>query len=408
MDNVPLLQGFQERRECCGRFGSCKVDSGGNGDRDVDLERQQHTVICKLSRFQYYDMLTEEAFEDSSSPHQNHGIREYNKKQREALAMFEEVDALSHLGQGLRDDGKSSADREALAVNCSNLWNVILLALKVYATVASGSLAIAASTLDSLLDLLAGGILWFTQWTMKRTDIYNYPIGKLRVQPVGIVVFAAVMATLGLQVLIEGVRQLLDGKPKTHLDMSQSIWMIAIMGTAIVVKLGLFLYCRSFKDEIILAYAMDHQFDVITNVVGLAAALLADRFYWWLDPIGAVALAIYTIVNWSKTVFENAVSLIGKSAPPEVLQKLTYMAFNHHRDIQHIDTVRAYTFGALFFVEVDIQLPETMPLKEAHDIGQSLQDKIEALAEVERAFVHLDFECTHKPEHQKSHFITDV
>lgn len=70
--------------------------------------------------------------------------------------------------------------------------------LQIYATVKSGSLAIAASTLDSLLDLLAGGILWFTNLSMKSINIYKYPIGKLRMQPVGIIIFAAVMATLGM------------------------------------------------------------------------------------------------------------------------------------------------------------------------------------------------------------------
>ena len=66
-----------------------------------------------------------------------------------------------------------------------------------YATIKTGSMAIAASTLDSLLDLMAGGILYFTHLYMKRLNIYNYPIGKLRVQPVGIIIFAAIMATLG-------------------------------------------------------------------------------------------------------------------------------------------------------------------------------------------------------------------
>lgn len=71
---------------------------------------------------------------------------------------------------------------------------------QIYATVKSGSLAIAASTLDSLLDLMAGGILWFTHLSMKNINVYKYPIGKLRVQPVGIIVFAAIMATLGMYV----------------------------------------------------------------------------------------------------------------------------------------------------------------------------------------------------------------
>lgn len=50
----------------------------------------------------------------------------------------------------------------------------------------------------------------------------------------------------------------------------------------------------------------DHYFDVVTNVVGLVAAVLGDEFYWWIDPAGAIALAIYTISNWSGTVMENA------------------------------------------------------------------------------------------------------
>lgn len=107
---------------------------------------------------------------------------------------------------------------------------------------------------------------------------------------------------------------------------------------ATIVKLGLWLYCRTSGNKIVRAYAkvnnlfhfstwhecfllnlnivyqifvmvwfpQDHYFDVVTNVVGLAAAVLGDRFYWWIDPIGAIVLAVYTISNWSGTVWENA------------------------------------------------------------------------------------------------------
>lgn len=45
---------------------------------------------------------------------------------------------------------------------------------------------------------------------------------------------------------------------------------------------------------------------MVTNVVGLVAAVLGDMFYWWIDPAGALILAVYTITNWSGTVLENA------------------------------------------------------------------------------------------------------
>ncbi|KAL1370291.1 hypothetical protein HN51_000576 [Arachis hypogaea] len=327
------------------------------------------------------------------------GEKEYYEKQIATLKSFDEVDAIVASDSNIIED---TDDEEQLqqerAMRISNYANIVLLILKIYATVRSGSLAIAASTLDSLLDLMAGGILWFTHLSMKNINIYKYPIGKLRVQPVGIIIFAAVMATLGFQVLITALEELIRNTPNDRMTEEQLIWLYSIMIFASVVKLFLWLYCRTSRNKIVRAYADDHHFDVVTNVVGLVAAVLGDKFYWWIDPIGAILLALYTITNWSRTVMENAVSLVGQSAPPEFLQKLTYLVIRHPQ-VKRVDTVRAYTFGVLYFVEVDIELPEELPLKEAHAIGETLQIKLEKLPEVERAFVHLDFECEHKPEH---------
>ncbi|RWR75157.1 metal tolerance protein 4 isoform X2 [Cinnamomum micranthum f. kanehirae] len=328
------------------------------------------------------------------------GEKEYYERQFATLRSFEEVDSL-HMSNGSDEDDQDREERrqQERAMQISNIANIVLLAFKIYATIRSGSIAIAASTLDSLLDLMAGGILWFTHLSMKNINIYKYPIGKLRVQPVGIIIFAAVMATLGFQVLIQAVEQLIKDEASAKMTIEQLIWLFSIMLTATVVKLALWIYCRKSRNEIVRAYAKDHYFDVVTNVVGLAAAVLGDYLYWWIDPAGAILLAVYTISNWSGTVMENAASLVGQSAPPEMLQKFTYLVIRHHAKIKRVDTVRAYTFGVLYFVEVDIELPEDLPLKEAHAIGESLQIKIEELPEVERAFVHLDFECDHKPEH---------
>ena len=42
-------------------------------------------------------------------------------------------------------------------------------------------------------------------------------------------------------------------------------------------------------------------------------------------------------------------------------------------------------------------LPEEMTVRESHDIGESLQRKIERMPECERCFVHIDFEIEHCP-----------
>ncbi|KAJ0231782.1 Metal tolerance protein 10 [Hirschfeldia incana] len=330
-------------------------------------------------------------------------VSEYYKKQEKLLEGFNEMETINETGfvagAPTEEEMKKLAKSERLAVHISNAANLVLFVAKVYASVESRSMAVIASTLDSLLDLLSGFILWFTANAMSKPNHFHYPIGKRRMQPVGIIVFASVMATLGLQVLLESTR-LLVSKEGPHMSSTEEKWMIGIMASATVVKFLLMLYCRSFQNEIVRAYAQDHLFDVVTNSVGLATAVLAVKFYWWIDPSGAIIIALYTISTWARTVLENVHSLIGRSAPPDFLAKLTFLIWNHHEKIKHIDTVRAYTFGSHYFVEVDIVLPEDMRLHEAHNIGETLQEKLEQLSEVERAFVHIDFEFTHRPEHK--------
>ncbi|KAG0450275.1 hypothetical protein HPP92_026993 [Vanilla planifolia] len=333
-------------------------------------------------------------------------VAEYYQQQVEMLEGFGEMDVLTERGflpKLSKEERDAIAKSETLAIRLSNVANMVLFIAKVYASVRSGSLAIIASTLDSLLDLLSGFILWFTAFSMQTPNPYKYPIGKRRMQPLGILVFASVMATLGLQIILESVRSLISDANEFNLTKDQERWVVDIMLSVTIVKLCLVVYCRSFTNEIVKAYAQDHFFDVVTNIIGLVAALLANYTKGWIDPVGAILLALYTIRTWSMTVLENVNSLVGRTAAPEFLQKLTYLCWNHHKAVRHIDTVRAYTFGSHYFVEVDIVLPSEMPLREAHDIGEALQEKLELLPEVERAFVHLDYEYTHRPEHAQTH-----
>lgn len=85
-----------------------------------------------------------------------------------------------HLNQEERSAQKWG---ESCAIHLSNAANIVLLISKVYASIVSKSLAIIASTMDSLLDLLSGVILWWTAYSMRNLNKYIYPIGKKRRQP---------------------------------------------------------------------------------------------------------------------------------------------------------------------------------------------------------------------------------
>jgi hypothetical protein len=55
--------------------------------------------------------------------------------------------------------------------------------------------------------------------------------------------------------LLQAVEQLIEDSPTEDLSSNQLIWLCAIMISATVVKLALWLYCRSSVNEIVRAYA---------------------------------------------------------------------------------------------------------------------------------------------------------
>ena len=71
----------------------------------------------------------------------------------------------------------------------------------------------------------------------------------------------------------------------------------------------------------------------------------------------------------------------------------------HSPVITHIDTVRAYHSGPRLVAEVDVVIDRNQTVEVAHDVAEDLQSKLESLPDIERCYVHIDYETSHKPEH---------
>lgn len=298
-------------------------------------------------------------------------------------------------GSGSGDEAKHNRAVK-WAVYISFACNVFLLLIKLVAAVSSRSLSVIASAVDSVLDLLSGLIMFFTERAILKRDPYKYPVGRRRLEPLGIIVFASVMGTAALQLVTTAVEAIIQRKASLSLAPLTLVILIAV----IAIKLALFLWCRIVgrKSSMVEALATDHITDVLTNSVGTGCALVAfyQRKLVWFDGVGALLLAFWILRTWASKGYQQLILMSGRAAPASFVQLITHMAYNHSK-YATVDTVRAYHVGTTCIVEVDIMLPRDMPLQVAHDIGEKLQFKIEALDEVERAYVHLDYETDHNP-----------
>ncbi|RIA95410.1 cation efflux family-domain-containing protein [Glomus cerebriforme] len=296
------------------------------------------------------------------------------------------------------EDLSANLLRLKIAVRGSMAVNIILFGLQLYAAISSGSLSLFATMADSFMDILSNSILLFAGRAANAKNILRYPTGKSRMETAGIIVFSSLMCTVSIELIIEAIKNIVGNEKPVDVHPLAVI----CVGSALGAKFLLFLYCfsqRQFPSARILA--QDHRNDLFINSIGLTMSLLSKRVKPWMDPVGAIIVALFILRSWITTAYEQIQLIVGKSADSGFLNRVTYIALTHHPKVLQVDTCKAYHAGNNFFVEVDIVMDRETPLWESHDIGESLQIKLEKLINVERAFVHVDYETSHKPEHHK-------
>lgn len=119
-------------------------------------------------------------------------LRRFYENQNNILELYKNKDT---------QDTKSSTNSwETFGVNFSYASNIFLFAIKLWALVISGSMAMLASVLDSSLDILSGTMLFLAMNESRKQDHVNYPIGKERIQPIATIVFSCLMGMSAAQV----------------------------------------------------------------------------------------------------------------------------------------------------------------------------------------------------------------
>uniref|UniRef100_A0A915ALD0 Cation efflux protein cytoplasmic domain-containing protein n=1 Tax=Parascaris univalens TaxID=6257 RepID=A0A915ALD0_PARUN len=271
--------------------------------------------------------------------------------------------------------------------------NISLVTVKAAAAYLSGSLSIISSLVDSTVDITSGLVIWLTARAIKKRDPYMYPRGRTRLEPLALIIVSVIMGVASVQMVVQSLESVLRQTVDPHVDLIS----LFIMVTTVLVKFILMLLCRKFDDPSINVLAQDHRNDCISNIVALLCAWAASKFWIYLDPIGAIIVSVYIAITWYFTGKEHLAMLSGKSAAPEFINRIVKVCVEHDERIDFIDTVYVYHFGTRFLVEVHIVLDKNMTLQKAHDISEALQTNIESLDEVERAFVHCDYEYSHMP-----------
>ena len=168
---------------------------------------------------------------------------------------------------GMEDDSVESGDRIVkIAIYINLAANAILLAGKVVVIILTSSLSVLASLVDAALDFLSTAIVWTTTRLIERQDQYQYPVGRRRLEPIGVLVFSVIMITSFFQVALEAVNRLTSGD---HSIIELGLPAIVIMASTVLIKALCWLWCRFIRNSSVQALAQDAMTDVIFNIFSI-------------------------------------------------------------------------------------------------------------------------------------------
>ena len=298
-----------------------------------------------------------------------------------------------------RISGESTIVKYAIFVNF--LANVFLLIAKIMIALTSGSLSVTASLVDSVLDFTSTVIVYVVSRIItyrSPSTAYMFPVGKNRLEPIGVLVFAVLMIVSFGQVSVEALSRLIQHTAEiVHL----SSLAIVVITFTVLIKGLCWVWCRTINNSGVKALAQDAMNDVLFNVASVAFPLTGVYFnLWWIDAVGAILISLYIVFEWCQTALGHIKNLAGTTADLVTLQTIIYLAARFSDHILYVTSVSAYHAGDNLLVEIDIVMDEEMGLRNVHDLAEALQYSVESLPNVERAFVHSDYSAANLPGHR--------
>lgn len=273
-----------------------------------------------------------------------------------------------------RHAGELSGDLNRRAALGSIAVASLLLVMKGWAVISTGSLAMLGSLADTGLDLVASMATLLGVWVAAIPDDANHRFGHGKAEALAAMFQVVLISLSAIGLGFRAVFQLFAG---TAVDAAEDGMAVSVL--AIVATLVLVLYQRHvIRRTGSVAIATDHvhyRADLVLNLA-VIAALALDHWghFTWADPVFALGIAGW--LGWGAWGASHAAieQLMDHEWPIEQRERFLAVAARHPA-LKGIHDLRTRTSGNRDFVQFHVWVDGSMTVTEAHRV----MDEIEAL-----------------------------
>lgn len=271
------------------------------------------------------------------------------------------------------------------------ILSVVLFAAKLAAWYLTGSLAILADALESIVNVLAGFIGLYSLYVASKPRDIEHPNGHGKAEFLSAAAEGTLIIGAGVLILYQTVKTFFVKTEIAALDKG----LILVVITALVNYVAGYICIKTGKknNSLALQASGKHlQIDTYTTI-GIVAGLiiiLLTKIYW-LDKVIAIAIGLMVIWN-GYGILRKSLAGIMDEADKQLLHKMVDV-LNKNRRENWIDihNLRVIKYGALLHVDCHLTLPWYLNLIEAHKELDVLKQLIQQeFGDAMEMFVHTD------------------
>lgn len=282
-------------------------------------------------------------------------------------------------------------NKKVAVARLSIISNSLLIVMKLMVGMISGSVSIISEAIHSFMDLLAAIIAFLSVRISDRPADSKHPYGHGKFENISGVVEAILIFVAAFWIIYEAIKKIIHPEP------IGSIWIgVAVMAVSafvnVVVSRKLYKVARETDSIALEADALHLKTDVYTST-GVAAglALIWITGYHFLDPVVAIAVALL-ILKESYQLFRKAYGpLLDVALPEEDVELIRQTIALHSQGMFDYHDLRTRKAGNYRYVDFHLNLPRNMTVKEAHDLCDLIEHKIEDLFDNTEVTIHVEY-----------------
>lgn len=261
-----------------------------------------------------------------------------------------------------------------LAAKASVCTAILLIIIKLLAWLASGSVSLLASLVDSLMDSAASLLsLWAVSIAMTPADS-KHGFGHGKAEPLAGMVQAAFIGGSAVFLLLNALERLQHPQPLQQVPLAMLVMAVSIGATLVLLWIQRQAVAQS-GSLAIQADSLHYASDLLANAAVLLALFLEQFGWYWADATLALLIAPYVLYSAGQIGYESTQTLMDQALPEQEQQQIRDLA--QHPQVVGLSDLRTRRAGSVRFIQFNIEVDGALSLWQAHDIAELIEQRIQ-------------------------------